>query len=139
MLKMYHSRTHAGSSPDLWEENWEATAFEESVRFMPIDPLRPLFEQYLRPGSKMLEGGCGIGSYVAYYSARGYDVVGLDFAQKNLTTLHARQPSLKLVGGDVANMPFPDRSFDLYYSGGVVEHFEGGAEKALSEARRVLK
>ena len=136
---MYHSRTHAGSSPDLWEENWEASAFEDSVRFMPIDPLRPFFDQYLRAGSTMLEGGCGIGSYIAYYSARGYDVIGLDFAQKTLKTLRVRQPSLKLVGGDVANMPFRDKSFDLYYSGGVVEHFEGGCERALAEARRVLK
>jgi ubiquinone/menaquinone biosynthesis C-methylase UbiE len=136
---MFHDRMHAGSSPDLWEENWEVSGFEDSVRFMPIDPLRPLFEKHLRSDSTMLEGGCGIGSYVAYYAARGHDVIGLDFAQKTLKILHTRQPSLKLIGGDVANMPFPDKTFDLYYSGGVVEHFEGGAEKALREARRVLK
>jgi SAM-dependent methyltransferase len=106
---------------------------------MSVDPLRPLFEEFLHPGALIFEGGCGMGNYVAYYSGRGYNVVGLDFAQRALKTLSIRQPGLKLVGGDVSNLPFPDRTFDLYYSGGVVEHFESGAEESLQEARRVLK
>lgn len=140
MLKMYQSQSvHTGNSPDFWEENWAEGEFEESVRFMAVDPLRPLFEEFLRPGALMLEGGCGMGNYAAYYAARGYDVIGLDFAQRALRTLRTRQPGLKLAVGDVSNIPFPDRTFDLYYSGGVVEHFESGAEPSLHEARRVLK
>ncbi len=139
MLKMYTKLAHAGNTPDFWEDNWEASGFEESVRFAAIDPLRPLFEKYLRPDSLMLEGGCGMGNYVTYYTARGYDVIGVDFAQKALKTLRKRQPQLKLCGGDVSRLPFADNTFDLYYSGGVVEHFEGGAEKSLREAQRVLK
>ena len=136
---MYMAQKHSGSAPDFWEENWESGQFEESVRFMTVDPLRPLFERYLRPDSLMLEGGCGMGNYVSYYSARGFNVIGLDFAQKALKTLRTRQPNLKLCGGDVSRLPFADQSFDLYYSGGVVEHFEAGAHESLREARRVLK
>lgn len=139
MLKMYHNMTHAGSSPDFWEENWKAVDFERSVQFSAVDPLRPLFEKHLRPDGLMLEGGCGIGNYIGYYDARGVNVIGLDFAQRALHTLHRRAPHLKLAGGDVSQMPFADATFDFYYSGGVVEHFEGGADSALSEARRVLK
>lgn len=136
---MYAKQAHAGNTPDFWEENWEANEFEESVRFAAVDPLRPLFEKYLRPGSVMLEGGCGMGNYVTYYAARGFNVIGVDFAQQALKTLRTRQPHLKLCGGDVSRLPFADKSFDLYYSGGVVEHFEGGADASLNEARRVLK
>lgn len=139
MLKMYHNQDHAGSTADFWEETWEGGGFEETVKFCAIDPLRPLFEKYLRPGSRMLEGGCGQGNYVAYYTARGFRVVGLDFAQRALKTLRARQPQLTLCGGDVSQLPFADNTFDLYYSGGVVEHFEDGADAPLLEARRVLK
>lgn len=139
MLKMYHTKTRSGSTPEFWEENWEAGQFEESVRFSIVDPLRPLFEEFLRSDSLMLEGGCGMGNYISYYTARGFNVIGLDFAQRALLTLHVRQPGLKLTGGDVSNLPFADETFDLYYSGGVVEHFEGGAASALAEARRVLK
>lgn len=46
MLKMYHKQTHAGNSPDFWEENWKASQFEKSVKFCKVDPLRPLFEKY---------------------------------------------------------------------------------------------
>ena len=136
---MYLECSHSGSSPNFWEDNWAASQFEESVRFCVVDPLRPLFEKYLRSGSLMLEGGCGMGNYVSYYTARGFNVVGLDFAQRALKTLQTRQPNLRLCGGDVSRLPFGDETFDLYYSGGVVEHFEGGAENALSEAHRVLK
>ena len=130
---------HSGSSPDFWEENWEAAHFESSVRFCLVDPLRALFEKYLNPASLVLEGGCGIGHYMAYYSARGHRMIGLDFAREALNILHARQPHLSLGCGDVSNLPFADETFDMYYSGGVVEHFEGGAESSLLEAHRVLK
>lgn len=139
MLKMYHELAFSGSSPDFWEGNWETGHFEDSVRFSAIDPLRPLFEENLRKDSVMLEGGCGLGNYVTYYAGRGYNVIGLDFAQNALKSLRRRQPNLSLLAGDVSRMPFADETFDLYYSGGVVEHFEGGAEEALQEAYRVLK
>lgn len=136
---MYLKQTHAGSTPEFWEENWQASRFEEAVKFCLIDPLRPLFEKYFREGSLMLEGGCGLGHYLAYYTLSNRRVVGLDFAQKTLKNLRQRQNHLELCAGDVSELPFADETFDLYYSGGVVEHFEGGAEKSLREARRVLK
>lgn len=136
---MYQKHSHAGNSPDFWEENWEAGHFEESLRFCAVDPLRPLFEKYSKEGSLMLEGGCGLGQYLAFYASKGRRVVGLDFAQQALKDLRKRQSYLDLCGGDVSNLPFADETFDLYYSGGVVEHFEGGAEKSLREAQRVLK
>jgi len=136
---MYHARALHGGTPDLWEENWEHNDFETALQFCESDPLLPLFQRYATPGSTMLEGGCGQGQYVAYYSARNVKVVGLDFAQQTLQRLRDRVPNLKLCAGDVAALPFPDDTFDLYYSGGVVEHFEGGPERAIAEARRVLK
>lgn len=139
MIKMYQTKAHAGNTPDFWEENWETIQFEESLRFCSIDPLRPLFEKYSQKGSLMLEGGCGLGQYLAYYAAKGRRVIGLDFARQALKNLHKRQAYLDLCAGDVSALPFADETFDLYYSGGVVEHFEGGAEKSLLEAKRVLK
>lgn len=136
---MYHERSHSGSSPDFWEETWENEQYEDAVRFCAVDPLRPLFEKYSEPGSLMLEGGCGMGQYLTYYRARGRRVIGLDFALKALNTLNGREKGLPLACGDVSSLPFADETFDLYYSGGVVEHFEGGAEASLAEACRVLK
>lgn len=139
MLKMYHRHDEAGDSPAYWEEFGSGTTLADHLRFCEIDPLAPLFRRVVKRGSVMLEGGCGRGQYVAYYSARGATVIGLDFAREWLRAAHNEIPSLKLCAGDVGALPFPDHTFDVYYSGGVVEHFERGAERALAEARRVLK
>ena len=139
MLKMYLQRLHKGDSPAHWEETWEQSSFDEALRFCEHDPLRGLFEQYALPGSVMLEGGCGKGQYVAYHAGRGVQVVGLDFAQATLAKLRSRYADLMLCAGDVAALPFRNEAFDVYYSGGVVEHFETGAGPALKEARRVLR
>ncbi len=136
---MYQKHAHSGSSAELWEENWKSAQFYQALEFCRVDPLRPLFEKYAKKGSLMLEGGCGMGQYVTFYTERGVNVVGLDFAQRALHQLNRRVPNLKLCAGNVAALPFADETFDVYYSGGVVEHFESGAEKSLSEARRVLK
>jgi ubiquinone/menaquinone biosynthesis C-methylase UbiE len=139
MLKMYIDSKFSGNTPDFWEDNREQSNFEQSVRFCVIDPLRSLFEKYSRPGALMLEGGCGMGNYVAYYAARGWRTIGLDFAQETLKKLLANQPNLTVCVGDVSKLPFDKETFDIYYSGGVVEHFEEGPKTALLEARRVLK
>jgi len=135
---MYHTEAAEGGSAQFWESAWSDGAFEEALRFCDVDPLGPLLRRHARPGSRVLEGGCGRGQYVAYYSARGAHVVGLDFARDALADLHRRRPGLMLCAGDVGALPFRSESFDVYYSGGVVEHFETGPEAALREARRVL-
>lgn len=139
MLKMYHRAQQSGEAPEFWESTWSDGAFAEALRFCEVDPLRPLFEKYGRPGVLMLEGGCGRGQYVTYYSRNRQRVVGLDFAVAPLGRLKRALPSSLLCGGDVAALPFRDEVFDIYYSGGVVEHIESGPQPALSEAHRVLK
>ena len=139
MLKMYQAASDHAGTPDYWEANWSDGDLDRAVRFCEIEPLRALFERYTPPGTLMLEGGCGLGHYVTYYTGRGVRVVGLDFAQSALARLHRRQPHLRLCAGDVAVLPFRDGSFDVYYSGGVVEHFEAGAMPSILEAHRVLR
>lgn len=79
---MYHKQTYAGNTPEFWESNWDSEHFGRAVQFCVIDPLRPLFEKYSRPGALMLEGDGGMGHYVAYYASRGWRVVGLAFDQQ---------------------------------------------------------
>ena len=107
MLKMYHDQANAGSTPDFWEENWENNRFEEAVKFCRIDPLRPLFEKYSKPGSLMLEGGCGMGQYLAYYAARGRRVIGLDFAFSTLRNFTPGKKMFPLPAETFQNCPSP--------------------------------
>jgi SAM-dependent methyltransferase len=139
MLKMYHQNPHSGDTPDYWANSWEDIGFEDALKLCSNDPLLPLFDKYINRESLILEGGCGKGHWVAYFREKGYKIVGLDFAQRTLAELNNNRPGLSLCGGNVNMLPFADGTFDVYYSGGVVEHFEDGCEEALSEARRVLK
>lgn len=136
---MYHRNPHSGDTPDYWANTWDEISFDESLRQCLDDPLRPLFEKYVQPDSLILEGGCGIGHWVAYFKDRGYSIVGLDFSHRTLAELKTRRDGLWLCSGNVNSLPFADETFDIYYSGGVVEHFESGCEDALAEARRVIK
>lgn len=138
MMKMYHRATNPGEA-GFWEDRWSDGRLEEAIRFCEVDPLRPVFERWLKPGTRVLEGGCGRGQYVVYYGQRGAWVLGLDFAGSTLRLLKRSYPSTPLCKGDVFNLPLVDASVDVYFSGGVVEHFEAGPLPALREAHRVLR
>ncbi|CAN5583367.1 hypothetical protein BH10ACI2_BH10ACI2_12980 [soil metagenome] len=139
MLKMYHKNPHSGNTADFWENSWDSIEFEEALKLCSNDPLTAIFDKYISDNALILEGGCGKGHWVAYFADKGYRIVGLDFAQRTLAELDANRPGLTLCAGNVNALPFADNTFDAYYSGGVVEHFEAGCESSLSEARRVIK
>jgi len=70
---------------------------------------------------------------------QGHKVVGVDLDERALVRAHQYDVHLSLAVADVAQLPFADDSFDAYVSLGVIEHFEGGCQYILGEARRVLK
>jgi SAM-dependent methyltransferase len=92
----------------------------------------------LRPDGLFLEGGCGQAQWVSYFARRGYRVVGIDFAERTVARVKRAAPELDVRVGDITRLPFADGEVHSYYSGGVVEHAEGGPEAALREARRVI-
>jgi ubiquinone/menaquinone biosynthesis C-methylase UbiE len=79
-------------------------------------------------GNRCLEVGCGRGSISAYFSDAGYECTLVDISQ------HVVQIAQKIfennalrgtfVVGDVRSLPFPDSSFDIIVSIGLLEHFE---------------
>jgi len=139
VLKMYLPSAAPGSSAAFWEENWSKVPLEQALSFCNVDPLRPLLDSYFTPNKTILEGGCGLGQYLVYYKKLGAEITGLDMALGPLQALKRRHPDSLLTAGNVETLPYRDEVFDVYYSGGVVEHFEHGPCKALLEAYRVLK
>ena len=87
----------------------------------------------------LLEGGCGDGRYVRYFTDLGIRTIGVDFAQTTVRKINELLPDLEVKIGDIRRLNFPDGYFDGYYSGGVIEHFEDGITPQLAEAQRVLK
>ena len=138
MLKAFMDTRHA-EEVSFWEQYFSQQSFEYLVRSFECDPLRPLFERYCSAGALVLEGGCGLGNYVSSLRRLGGRPVGLDFAVSMLSKFKIIEPSSWVTAGDVCTLPFGSGVFDVYYSGGVMEHFEAGPAAGLSEAYRVLR
>jgi ubiquinone/menaquinone biosynthesis C-methylase UbiE len=141
MFKMFQRSAFSGNKSEFWEENWSQGSVSQAISFYDINPDRDIFDRFLPQQGLILEGGCGLGQYVVIWSNDSRKVVGLDFTLNPLKNLKQHYPEFSnyVVNGDVSKLPFPDNTFDAYYSGGVVEHFEDGPYEALSEAYRVLK
>ena len=99
-------------------------------------------------GKKLLEVGSGFGTNLAVwiknFHVDGYGVepggVGFNqgfLASQKLLAANGIDPERIInVGGE--SLPFPDESFDIVYSGNVLEHTED-PERVLSESIRVLR
>ena len=129
-----------------WDEHWRVN-FEDSDKFykphlsgyLGVGQLRRILLKHLPRKGLILEGGCGMGQYVLALRARGYDCFGIDFAESTVQSVRSRFPELPVSKGNVLNLELGDQSLDAYISLGIVEHFQEGPQKAISEAFRVLK
>lgn len=95
--------------------------------------------QKLSKGSRLLDGGCGLGDWVVWLTRAGYPTVGLDVSRLTVLKLQAMFPDMDFMVGDIRDIGFPDASFDAYFSWGTFEHFEEGFDRVVAEAFRVLK
>ncbi len=83
-----------------------------------------------------LEVGFGDGRWMNLLQRKGIHAYGIDLLES--TALQLRKEGFSPVIADARVIPFKDDTFDLTYSFGVVEHFEG-TEKAIEEHVRVTK
>lgn len=124
-----------------WDKLWASVAGDRcrDAIHSPNAMVMRVTRRYLQPGSKVLEGGCGLGQNVWGLERAGYEVCGVDNAEETLEMVRAIEPGLRLFHGDVRSLHFQDASFDGYWSLGVIEHFWTGYESILAEMARVLR
>lgn len=93
-------------------------------------------------GKRCLEVGCGRGTMSCYFADAGYDCTLLDTSESilkeacHLFDRHGLKGSFDV--GDANFMVYPDNSFDVIVSIGLLEHFESIAQP-LKEQWRVLR
>lgn len=94
-----------------------------------------------REGLRFLDLGCGLGLYAEFWHSRGFKVTGMDL---NGALIERAQERAKAAGlpiryqaGNAAQVPFPDRSFDVVYTNSLLEHVPDW-EACLDEWIRVL-
>src|SRR2546423_6452988 len=93
-------------------------------------------------GLRVLEIGCGMGTDGAQFAQAGAVYTGVDLTDAAIKLARKRFELSGLQGNfqvaDAENLKFPDESFDLVYSHGVLHHTPDTA-RAIREIHRVLK
>ena len=97
------------------------------------------YVQKLPKGSRVLDGGCGMGDWVLWLTRAGYPTLGLDVSKLTIGKLKEMFPEMEFAVGDIRATGLPDNSVDAYFSWGTFEHFEEGFGPVVSEAFRVVK
>lgn len=124
----------------FWDQHWAKSEIADAFKYASVNMfIKSNTSDYLCKGSRILEGGCGLGQNLYSLHRTGYRAYGLDYAADTVLRLKKYQPELDLVCGDVRSLPFEDCFFDGYWSLGVIEHFYDGFEPILKEMSRVIK
>lgn len=91
---------------------------------------------------RVLEIGCGLGTDGAQFAKAGADYTGVDLTEAAVDLTRRRFELFNLAGkfrvADAECLDFPDNSFDLVYSHGVLHHTPDTAG-AIREVHRVLR
>jgi ubiquinone/menaquinone biosynthesis C-methylase UbiE len=104
--------------------------------------LRDLFAALDGQGGRLLEVGCGIGVDSIQLARCGFDVTAVDLTESALAVAREfaerRRVTIDFRLGNAEGLDFPDASFDVVYSFGVLHHTPD-IEAAVEEVRRVLR
>ncbi len=93
------------------------------------------------PGRQVLEVGCGRGSLSAYFADAGWDCTLLDISPAAIEVAKqafgAHGLKARFDVNDCLALPYPEGSFDLVFSIGLLEHFQD-VERVVAEQVRAL-
>ncbi len=92
----------------------------------------------LKPGDKILEIGCGIGTVVAELARQGYDAMGTDISQVAIEYGRAKYGNVRLEVQPAEELPYADGTFDIVLSFDLFEHI-ARIDRHVGEVQRVLK
>ena len=115
----------------------------EQYRYGTYAPWMLEVMEYRRhAGEKVLEIGGGLGTDLSMFARHGAVVTDVDLSAGHLA--HARENFAlrgltgEFVHHDAEHLPFPDDTFDVVYSNGVIHHTPN-THQVVGEIRRVLK
>lgn len=130
----------------VFDQKAMADHLRDYVGFTFADQMAPQVARLLPPGAKLLDLGCGFGSFVIAARRLGLDAHGLELAEYEVGFAQNRlakefpdlDPEQVFQVGDAQGLPFDDASFEAVTMWNLLEHLPNFG-LLLREAKRVLK
>ena len=128
----------------LYLSGSDRSGFEaQSIARYQLEPYILDFAQFAScKGKKVLEIGVGLGADHQKFAEAGAELYGIDLTDRAITHTSNRLACFglrsQLSAGDAENLTFPDGTFDVVYSWGVLHH-SPDTPKAIAKVLRVLK
>ncbi|MFE8033057.1 class I SAM-dependent methyltransferase [Thiohalocapsa marina] len=138
----FWDRASCGEELYLAGEDRAAYQAQAETRYA-LEPYIPGFAGFnAARGLRVLEIGVGLGADHQRFAEAGAVLSGIDLTERAVEHTRRRLAAFGLASelavGDAENLQFPDESFDLVYSWGVLHH-SPDTPKAIAEVWRVLK
>ena len=144
---------------DAWNLSYAAG---DNALFYPHEEVIRFFSKFIRKkiglnnffdvtknasGKRVLDLGCGIGRHVLFAHEMGLDAYGIDLSEKAISVARTwavknnlSEPELRLIEGDVRQLPWPDGFFHYAVSHGVLDSMPFSyAAAACAELARVME
>ncbi|MHA8057431.1 class I SAM-dependent methyltransferase [Aquirufa nivalisilvae] len=120
----------------------EAFLAQEKSRYK-LEPYILTFADFKKyKDKKVLEIGVGLGADHQKFAEAGAELFGIDLTERAINNTAKRLSIFDLYSnlktGDAENLDYPDSSFDLVYSWGVIHH-SPNTDKAIEEIYRITK
>lgn len=139
----------SGISLEKWDKHYSVFDAQHTVdeyRMQYESDVNKLFDHAIRDmriiPRIVLEIGCGPAASRTYWLGHGLEYAGIDFSlsvlKKAQTLAFNGSAAGVFVCGDILHPPFREKSFDLIWGSGVIEHFKDTAG-ALAIMRRLLR
>ena len=102
---------------------------------------RPALERLIGEikGARLLDLGCGSGTYSTWLAERGARVVGIDLSSTMISLARAKDRELELCVADISKpLPFSEAEFDTVFTATAL-HYVENLGNALIEIAKVMK
>jgi SAM-dependent methyltransferase len=118
-LGMYHRiRLDEKLSPQEMAGFSKRKKVQEAINKTHFD-LQEVVNRYLQSGDRILDIGCGPGTYLKDFDGK-YQLTGIDINQQMIDTAHRNVKDAHLIRGDFMNFDF-EQKYKLIYSVSVLE------------------
>ena len=132
--------TAVTGSAERWGPLWGARTADWALSEDQQTPTyqEALWRVALVPGQRVLDIGCGVGSFLQLVAERGAQPFGLDASEALIEFARLRLPAAEFQVGEMEALPYDDDMFDLV-TGFNSFFFADDFVAALREAGRVAK